>query len=65
MDLSEYDYYEPIYLVDTPGFNDSGGVVIDACNSLSTMDILCSAKSIRFGFIFNYKAWGKRADAFK
>ena len=60
MDLKEYNYSEPIYIVDTPGFFDSGGVVVDACNSLSTIEILGTANSIRFGFIFNFKSWGKK-----
>lgn len=54
-----------MYLVDTPGFFDSGGLVVDACNSLSTIEVLGTANSIRFGFVFNNKSWGKRADAFK
>ena len=65
INLKKYDYDEIIYLVDTPGFFDSGGVVVDACNSLSTIEVLGTANSIRFGFVFNYKSWGKKADAFK
>lgn len=65
MELADYGYSKEIYLVDTPGFFDTGGLVVDACNSLSTIDVLGTASSIRFGFIFNYKAWGKRADAFR
>jgi GTPase SAR1 family protein len=65
INLKKYEYDEIIYLVDTPGFFDSGGVVVDACNSLSTIEVLGTANSIRFGFVFNYKSWGKRADAFK
>lgn len=39
--------------------------MVDACNSLSTIEVLGTTNSIRFAFIFNYKAWGKRADAFR
>ncbi len=40
-------------MVDTPGFFDSGGLVVDACNGLSTVRVLASAASVRFVFLVN------------
>jgi hypothetical protein len=37
LDLKKYKSGIQIYLVDTPGFFDSGGSAIDAVNSLSTI----------------------------
>lgn len=54
-----------MFLTDTPGFFDSGGIIVDTCNGISTIRVLGSANSIRFIFLINFLNWGTKGEGFK
>lgn len=50
------------YLLDTPGFEDTEGPIIDIINGHGVIKALKKAKSVRIVIVMSSKSMGKRLD---